>query len=167
MEKPRRLKVYKAVFGFHESVVASPNQAAALAAWGVRQNLFAEGQAAVTTDAKAIAAALAQPETPLRRAIGSDGPFVLEPAPPEVPKARSAAKPRKPPADRAALDAAEKALAALEQGHRETREGFDRRRRALDAEQDAAERGWAEERRAAEEAAERARRAYRHAGAKD
>src|ERR1700743_1731207 len=89
--KVRKLKVYQAPFGFHESVVAAPNQTAALRAWGSHQNLFAEGLAKITTDAAAVAAALKHPETPLRRAIGSDDPFELEAASlPKVPRAEKA-----------------------------------------------------------------------------
>jgi hypothetical protein len=46
----RKLKVFQAQFGFHDSVVAAPSQTAALRAWGTRQNLFGEGQARLTED---------------------------------------------------------------------------------------------------------------------
>ena len=71
MAKPRqpKLKVFQAQFGFFDSVVAAPSQAAALQAWGIHQNLFASGEAKVIEDEAAVAAALAHPETPLRRAI--------------------------------------------------------------------------------------------------
>src|SRR5580698_3044684 len=95
--KGRKLKVFQAPFGFHESVVAAPSQAAALRAWGSHQNLFAEGLAKVTTEAAAVEAALKHPETPLRRAIGSNDPFELEAASlPKVPRAE------KTPADKEA-----------------------------------------------------------------
>ena len=118
MAKParRRLKVFQAQFGFYDTVVAAPSQAAALRAWGVRQNLFAAGQARVTDDAQAVEAALAHPETPLRRAVGSFDPFALEPARlpkiPDAPQKAAAiapaakAKPprrKKPPPDHTAL----------------------------------------------------------------
>ena len=35
-----KLKVSQAQFGFFDTVVAAPSQAAALRAWGVNQNLF-------------------------------------------------------------------------------------------------------------------------------
>lgn len=60
----RKLKVFQAQFGFYDTVVAAPSQAAALRAWGTHQDLFASGAATVTTDEAAIAAALAHPETP-------------------------------------------------------------------------------------------------------
>src|ERR1700760_2908350 len=86
--KGRRLKVFQAQFGFHDSVVAAPSQAAALRAWGVRQNLFAEGQARIAEDPKAVEAALAHPEVLLRRAVGTKAAFELMPsALPPVPDA--------------------------------------------------------------------------------
>lgn len=36
----RKYKVFLAQFGFYATVVAGPAQAAALGAWGIRQNLF-------------------------------------------------------------------------------------------------------------------------------
>src|SRR5438045_1623573 len=77
MPKPRagRLKVFEAQFGFYDTVVAAPSQAAALRAWGTHQNLFASGDARLTTDEGAVRAALAHPEIPLRRALGSNDPF--------------------------------------------------------------------------------------------
>ncbi|RYF99054.1 MAG: cell envelope biogenesis protein TolA, partial [Caulobacteraceae bacterium] len=71
--------MFQAQFGFYDTVVAAPSQAAALRAWGVRQNLFADGTARLTDDSQAVEAALAHPETPLRRAVGSSEPFALEP----------------------------------------------------------------------------------------
>ena len=71
----RRLKVFQAQFGFYDTVVAAPSQAAALRAWGTRQDLFASGDARRATDEAAVAAALAHPETLLRRAVGSADPF--------------------------------------------------------------------------------------------
>ena len=82
----RKLKVFQAQFGFYDTIVAAPSQAAALRAWGTHQNLFANGDAKVTTDEAAVAAATAYPETPLRRAVGSSDPFALEPTSlPKVP----------------------------------------------------------------------------------
>jgi hypothetical protein len=179
--KLRRLKVYKAVFGFHESVVAAPNQAAALRAWGVRQNLFAEGEASVEDDEAAVEAARAHPEIPLRRAVGSSDAFAVQPTalpepPPSTrssrakPKARldppAKAKPPRPPADRSLLDAAEQALTALAQERKRGEEEFLRRQEALDLERDDAKRRWKSQRKSLERAADQARRAYREAGGK-
>lgn len=155
-----RLKTYRTKLGFFESVVAAPNQGAALKAWGVSQNLFAEGLAAVTDDPAASQAALAQPGVPLRRAMGSSGPFVAEDAPlpdvPDGPAHARAARPRKPPPDRRPLDDALDALADLDRRQDREREAMDLRIRQM-----------ADERRAAEREVTRARKAYRAAGGKD
>jgi hypothetical protein len=159
--KHRRLKVFQAQIGFYDTVVAAPSQAAALRAWGVHQNLFANGEARLTDNEEAGAAAIAHPETPLRRAVGSSDPFVLEPASlPKAPKAprksipktleeSKPGRPKKPPADRAALTAAEAAL------------------RRLDAERAAAQRFYVEHRKSATGAVVAARDAYREAGGAD
>ena len=134
----RKLKVFQAQFGFYDSIVAAASQAAALRAWGTHQNLFADSRARITTDEAAIKAALAHPEVPLRRAVGSNDAFQLEPASlpkvPDAPKraasklaAKAPPKP-KPPADRTALDAAEKALRDLDEGRKREEAKFERRR---------------------------------------
>jgi hypothetical protein len=56
----RRLKVFQAQIGFFDTVVAAPSQAAALRAWGVHQDLFANGGAKAITDELALAAALSE-----------------------------------------------------------------------------------------------------------
>ncbi len=169
----RRLKVYEARFGFHDSVVAAPNQKAALDAWGVRQDLFAEGDARVSEDEAAIEAAQAHPGAPLRRAVGSKDPYSLAPNLPDIadaprkpkPKAR-ATRPAEPPPppDRSALDRAEADLAELEVRHRDEKAELDRRMAALEKEIDATRRRWRFERRKAEAVVDEKRRAYRTAG---
>lgn len=181
MAKPpaRRLKVFQAQFGFYDTVVAAPSQAAALRAWGIHQNLFADGRAGITDDAQAVEAALAHPETPLRRAVGSTDPFALEPTSlPKVPEApkRPASKappkkappsPPKPPADRSALDAAEAKLAKLDEARKREEAEFRRRQAELDAQRDAAQAGYVEQRKAATAAVVSARQAYRKVGGSD
>lgn len=173
---PPRLKVFETAMGFHDSVVAVSSRPAALAAWGVRQDLFAGGQARVATDPAAIAAALAHPGRPLRRAIGSREPFTLEPGLPAVPtgrgamsKARAAPAPAlpPPPPDRSELDVAEAVLAGLERDQRRDEQDFHRRLAALEAEGDAAGRAWKQRRAEAQELIDRARRAFFSAGGKD
>jgi len=174
---PRRLKVYQAQFGFHDSVVAAPNQAAALAAWGMRQNLFAEGRAKLAEDPAAVEAALGHPETPLRRAIGSNDPFSLAPNLPRVPDPPKRPKPAlkvvpkvkalEPAAaapDRSEVDAAEKALTAINRRRLEDEADFQRRREALEAEEAASRRRWTADRKTAEARLDKARRAYRAEG---
>jgi hypothetical protein len=177
MAKPPRLKVYAAQFGFHDSVVAARSQAAALEAWGTRQNLFAEGRAKVSDDLDAIAAALAHPGVPLRRAVGSKDPFSLEPGLPQVPdapkrkkpdlkvvKTAPAPAPKAPPPNRSDLIAAEKALTTINSRRLDEEAALAERRAALEADEIASRQRWIAERKAAEAALDKARRAYRAAG---
>ena len=173
----RRLKVFQAQFGFHDSVVAAPSQAAALRAWGTRQNLFSEGQAHLTDDPDAVAAAVAHPEIPLRRAVGSKGPFELEPTglpnvppPPKRPKAAAApraAKPAAPPADRSALDAAEATLHDIDEARKREEARLRSEQEALDRRVADRQTAYVEARKAATASVVTARQAYRKAGGRD
>jgi hypothetical protein len=175
----RKLKVFQAQFGFYDTVVAAPSQAAALRAWGVNQNLFASGEATVATDEAAIAAATAHPETPLRRAVGSHDPFALEPISlPEVPAApkkaavKPAAKarpavPARPPADRSKLDAAEKDLGDLDEARKREEADFRREAEDLETRRTAAQEAYVQGRKAATAKVVEARTAYRKAGGSD
>jgi hypothetical protein len=175
----RKLKVFQAQFGFYDTVVAAPSQAAALRAWGVNQNLFASGQAKATTDEAAITAATANPETPLRRAVGSSDPFELEPSslpkipdPPKKgtskPTAKSkAAPPAKPPADRSKLDQAQKRLRALDEGRKSEEADLRKEEDELHARITAAQLAYVSARKAATSKVVEARAAYRKAGGKD
>ena len=84
---PRILKVFQAHLGFYDTAVAAPSRAAALKAWGSRQNLFREGVASETKDAQAVTAALAKPGVVLRRPVGSNAPFSENPGLPQIPNA--------------------------------------------------------------------------------
>jgi len=175
----RKLKVFQAQFGFYDTVVAAASQAAALRAWGTHQNLFASGEAKITTDEAAAAAALEHPHTPLRRAVGSTDPFQLEPASlPKVPDApkRAAAKPSvkpkperpsNPPADRTGLDAAEAALHRLDEARKREEADLRRRQEALDDAKSVAQAAYVEGRRAATAAVVEARKAYHSAGGEE
>ncbi len=149
-------------------------------AWGSHQNLFAEGLAKVTTEAGAVEAALKHPETPLRRAIGSNDPFELEAANlPKVPRAEKTAmykeagqparksKPAPPPPDRSALATAEKELKRLEEQRRREEDRFSRRWDELHREQEEARQKHADAKDAAERAVKAARKNYRRAGGTD
>lgn len=170
----RQLKVYAAQIGFFDTIVAAPNQAAALAAWGVRQNLFAEGRARVSKDEANADAALANPGVPLRRAIGSLDAFSLEPALPRAPAAPGPPRLKvvaeakgpavKPRPDRSALARAERALAAVNQRRAEEEADIRRRREALDAEDKASRGRWRQDRAKAEKGVVEARRAYEASG---
>jgi hypothetical protein len=176
----RKLKVFQAQFGFYDTVVAAASQAAALRAWGTHQNLFASGEAKVATDEAAVAAALEHPEVPLRRAVGSNDGFQLEPtslpAVPDAPK-RAAAKPaakkaqeeapRTPPADRSDLDKAEAALHALDEARKREEGDLRRQQDELDVKKATAQSAYVDDRKAATAAVVEARKTYRAAGGKD
>jgi hypothetical protein len=176
----RKLKVFQAQFGFYDTVVAAPSQAAALRAWDTHQNLFASGEAKITTDEAAVAAALAHPETPLRRAVGSKDAFALEPTSlPKVPdapkkvtakpakaKAKLAAPPR-PPADRSRLDAAEKALRDVDDRRKREEADFRRKADELEARREAAQNAYVAARKASMAKVVDERGAYRKAGGED
>jgi hypothetical protein len=179
MAKPanRKLTVFQTKLGFYETVVAAPSQPAALRAWGVHQNLFASGQAAIAEDAEAVKAALAHPETPLRRAIGSNDAFALEPTSlpkvPDAPKGKALAPPKseakpkaraKPLPDRSALDAAEAALKTLDEARKRQEAEFGDKQDALEAAREEAQAAYVAGRKAATAAVVEARGAYRKAG---
>ncbi|MGG5889803.1 hypothetical protein ACLF3G_21935 [Falsiroseomonas sp. HC035] len=178
MAKARKLKVFQAHFGFFDTVVAAPSQAAAMQAWGVHRNVFADGQAKLTTNEAAVAAANAHPGTVLKRPVGSDGPFEVEPTSlpelPDVPPrtanrrtgkpAATKAPPPPPPPDRSMLTKAEAALRAVEERRKTEEAKLDERQAALDAEKAAAEASYVEVRRLAEAKVAAAQKAYREAG---
>jgi hypothetical protein len=158
--------------------VAASSQAAALRAWGTHQNLFADGQAHVTTDEAAVKAALAHPETPLRRAIGSNDGFELNPmslpkisdAPKKAASSPAKSKPKappKPPADRSKLNATEAELRTLDEDRKREEAELRLRRDELDAEIAAAQDAYVRHRRAVTAAIVEARKAYRRAGGTD
>ena len=132
--KGRKPKVYGAeIDGLNEWIVAAPNRPAALEAFGVNQDLFAQGMAWEEADAGKIEAALAAPGQPLRRAKGSKAPF----APAGGATDWSAAEPkgarRKPDKpDRRALDRAEAEVKRIEQRHQEIVQEIAAERRRLD-----------------------------------
>lgn len=174
----RRLKVFLAQIGFYDTVVAAPSQVAALRAWGIHQDLFASGQARIATDEAAAQAALEHPETPLRRPVGSNDPFELQPKglpKPPVPPRRAAARkpkptkarPARPPADRSKLDAAEAALRDLDERRKAEEAELRREEAALESRRSAAQDAYVRARKAATTAAVAAREAYRRAGGSD
>ena len=139
-----RLKVFAARLGFFDTVVAASSQKAALAAWGVHQDLFKDGSAQVT-DEPAAQVALDQPGTVLRRAVGSSGTYSAE-APASVPATsrKAAVKKAKPPPDRGPLDRAEAALASAEARHHAEAAEISDRIAALQDELERLETRWAE-----------------------
>ena len=97
----RQMKTFEAHLGFYDTVVAAPSQAAALKAWGSRQDLFREGFAKVSQDPAAIAAATAKPGVVLRRPAGSKAAFSENPGLPQIPKIAKPPKPTPKPAAKA------------------------------------------------------------------
>jgi hypothetical protein len=109
-----KLKTYTAeIDGLHDWIVAAPNQRAALDAFGVNQDLFAQGEAHATTDADRVKAAAAQPGAPLRRMKGGEGAWEPVAGATDWTSALDASRakaPKKKPPSRRALDEAEAAL---------------------------------------------------------
>jgi hypothetical protein len=131
----RQPKVYWAeIDGLNEWIVAAPNRAEALAAFGVRQNLFAEGAAGEESGPDKVEAARAQPGVPLRRPKGSKAAFSAptgasdwSAAAPKGSKPKPRAK-----ADREALGRAEARLKAVEDEHRQALTEIEEDRARLD-----------------------------------
>src|SRR4051794_36339161 len=68
-----RLKVFITSDGLTDFVVATTSKAKALAAWGIRQDVFKEGAARETDDPALVKAASARPGEVLRRPAGTRG----------------------------------------------------------------------------------------------
>ena len=115
----RKLKTYLTDSGFFQLAVAAPSMQAALRAWGMTHNVFADGLAKETKDTKIIEAATAQPGVVLRRPLSSKGAFGTDARLPRV-------KPSKLPRNRAsrtdasAVKKAQAALDAARKSHRAT-----------------------------------------------
>ena len=159
---PRALKVFQTEIGFYELIVAAPSQAAALRAWGLHLNLFADGTARMATDERVIEAALAQPGVCLKRGVGSRDAFSLNPGLPRLPelgpvdknksgklpstvskskhkpppKTQPKPKPRPEPPDRRALDAAEADLRRIDAERRIENEVFEQRLAGMASEEE-------------------------------
>ncbi len=158
----KRLKVYRTTAGFYETVVAAANQSEALEAWGVRQNLFAEHAARIEDDPDVVKAAGAHPGQPLRRPIGSNEAFKLDPDAPAAPKGgKTRAKAN---ADRRKLDKADAALEELRDRQKDEAADLDRRMDELRAARTTAESRWDEEQAEARKTVDRECRAYAKSG---
>jgi len=126
-----RLKVFTTTSGFYDLAVAVSSQPKALEAWGIRQNLFAEGMARVATDGATVRAALAKPGIVLRRPLGAKKPFSEEPSLPKVRGGKRRFKARKVKSAKAI--AAEKRAQATEKKHARKLASLEREREALEA----------------------------------
>ncbi|MCC6918319.1 MAG: hypothetical protein IT548_03900 [Alphaproteobacteria bacterium] len=71
-----KLKTYRAeIGGTHEWIVAARNQKEAAEIWGTDIDVFREGRGGPTTIPALVGAAMEEPGQPLRRVLGSKGPF--------------------------------------------------------------------------------------------
>lgn len=66
MANKRPLKVFRTSVGFEDAYIAAPSQRVALAAWGAKGNLFAQGAAEVVSDPALAKAALERPGEVIR-----------------------------------------------------------------------------------------------------
>ncbi len=143
-----RLKVFVTSDGLTDYVVAVSSKAKALAAWGVRQDVFKEGRAREVADPDLIAAATARPGEVLRRPAGTRDELArLKPAGrarPAAPAGPSKAALKKiadlearlaalGPAQRAAVAALEAQKAAIDRKIERLRERQDAERERLEA----------------------------------
>ena len=167
MAKPTRApKVYwSEIDGLNEWIVAAPNRQAALDAFDLSQDLFAQGLAGEEKDSAKIEAARASPGAPLRRPQGSQAPFApattgadWSAALPKGAKAKAAKA--KPKPDREALKAAEARLNQIEQEHREALAEIDADRTRLDERETREKERYDAARSEAEAARDRAAKAF-------
>lgn len=151
---PRKLKTYLTDLGFFQLAVATPSMNAALAAWGLTHNVFAQGLAKETRDAKIVAAAQAKPGTVLRRPVGSHGAFTRNA---ELPKVTLAKKPQPAtPKINKAAKAAQDALSRAMAGHQHRIAALQKARDALDAQWGREDERWRREKDRLEAAVQKA-----------
>ncbi|MEI5686666.1 hypothetical protein [Sphingomonas kyungheensis] len=179
-----KLKVFRTPIGFHDAYVAATSRKAALKAWGSERDLFARGSAEEVTDPSLTAEPLAQPGVVIRRSRGSAAEQIAalpetparppRRATPEPAPATPSAKPKPraipPKPDRAALDAAEQALAeATDRQRGEARAlraeeaTLAKRRRAMEREHEDEQQALAAAKEGAADAYDRAMRLWRAA----
>ena len=152
-----RTKVYLTRIGLKDWIVAVDSQKAALKAWDVHRNLFAEGAARITNDPVHVELAMRTPGAPVavpgRLSVPDETVPVRKATKPAAASnvVRFPAKPRveervppstrepkiAPQPDRSKLDAAERELRELERDAARTRAEIERRKRAIDTELEA------------------------------
>lgn len=113
-----KLKTFTTEQGFFELAVAAPSRAAALRAWGMKHDLFAQGLARQSQDKAAIAAAQARPGEVLRRPLGSKGAFRIESVLPKVKTVPGGARKKPPPDRRREAEKAAESFKKEEAAHR-------------------------------------------------
>ena len=150
-----RTKVYLTRIGLKDWVVAVDSQKAALKAWDVHRNLFAEGAARATNDPVHVELAMKTPGQPVAVPGRVSEAALTDAAPrpprkakerasnvvrfPAKPHAASPARESKAPAapDRSKVDAAEQELRAFEREAARARLEIEKRKRALETELEA------------------------------
>jgi hypothetical protein len=151
-----QLKVFVTSDGLTDFVVATSSKAKALAAWGVRQDVFKEGQARETDDPDLLAAARARPGEVLRRPAGTRGELAglagLKSAKPAKPKGPSKAAQKK-------VASLEARLAAMDAAHDKARVKLMREQAELERRSEALEADHLAQRAKLEAALSAARRA--------
>jgi hypothetical protein len=121
-----KLKVFGWSDGLRSYAVATTSRAKALAAWGVRQDLFKEGVAREIDDPGLVKAALAQPGVALSEPASGGAIKALA-------AARPAAKPKGPSKAEREVARLRGAIGALELAHDQALERLADERRALQA----------------------------------
>ena len=125
----RALKVFCYSDGFHAWTVAAPSRAKALAAWGVKRDLFKDGSAKEIKEGKDREAALAAPGELIERGLSVDIGKVEKTA---APKAKAKRGPSAK--DVARVEALEGELAELDEAQAEETAALEERRAALERE---------------------------------
>ena len=141
-----KLKTFTTEQGFFELAVAAPSQAAALRAWGMKHDLFAQGLARQTGDKSAIAATSARPGIVLRRPLGSKAAFRIEsdlPAVKIVPR-KKAKTPRQ--VEKAEREKAAEALKELDDSHRRRLDALQQELRGVQTQIREVSRAWKDRR---------------------
>lgn len=134
-----KLKVFLTSDGFTDYYVAASSRPKALAAWGVKQDLFKEGRAEETDDPALIASALEKPGEVLQRPAGGKPPVIptlTRPAARKPLRARPSSPPPPPKPSPEALRRLadlERRMAALEASYERQRRDFAADRAALEA----------------------------------
>lgn len=121
----RKLKVFRYSDGFHSWTVAAPSRAKALAAWGVKRDLFREGAAGEIDGGDDYEAALAAPGELIERGLSVDIGKVERTAAPKAKRKPADAKAK------ARVEALEAELAALDAAQAEERATLEAERTEL------------------------------------
>jgi hypothetical protein len=126
MGMARKLKVFRYSDGFHSWTVAAPSRAKALAAWGVKRDLFEVGGAEEISEGEDYEAALAAPGELIERGLSVDIGKIERTTAPKPKAKKTNAKAR------AKVEALEAELAALDEAQAEEGAALEVERAALE-----------------------------------